>query len=172
MDKLYRGIFWVKDIDSFTSVVMKTECNYNGFFTIAPDFELLAKSGTEFNHQAAWSTLSKRETDNKPYNYYPRGRVEIRNGKAVIYANGNIADEKLLKWAINEFNFPETSESLNSRNESIVQTELERYFYKAKEIILKNKEFLDTVVCALIEKETLLSSDIKKIREKYDAETA
>ena len=68
--------------------------------------------------------------------------------------------------------FPETSESLNSRNESIVQTELERYFYKAKEIILKNKEFLDTVVCALIEKETLLSSDIKKIKEKYDAETA
>lgn len=68
--------------------------------------------------------------------------------------------------------FPETSESLNSRNESIVQTELERYFYKAKEIILKNKEFLDTIVCALIEKETLLSSDIKKIREKYDAETA
>lgn len=68
--------------------------------------------------------------------------------------------------------FPETSESLNSRNESIVQTELERYFYKAKEIILKNKEFLDNIVCALIEKETLLSSDIKKIREKYDAETA
>lgn len=61
--------------------------------------------------------------------------------------------------------FPEASESLNSRNESIVQTELERYFYKAKEIILKNKEFLDTIVCALIEKETLLSSDIKKIRE-------
>lgn len=68
--------------------------------------------------------------------------------------------------------FPETSESLNSRNESIVQTELERYFYKAKEIILKNKEFLDNIVCALIEKETLLSSDIKKIREKYDAEIA
>ena len=68
--------------------------------------------------------------------------------------------------------FPETSESLNSRNESIVQTELERYFYKAKEIILKNKEFLDTIVCALIEKETLLLSDIKKIKEKYDAETA
>ncbi len=61
--------------------------------------------------------------------------------------------------------FPEASESLNSRNESIVQTELERYFYKAKEIILKNKEFLDTIVCALIEKETLLASDIKKIRE-------
>ena len=65
---------------------------------------MLAKSGAEFNHQAAWSTLSKRETGNKPYNYYPRGRVEIRNSKAVIYANESIAGEKILKWSINEFN--------------------------------------------------------------------
>ena len=105
MDKLYRGIFWIKDINSFTSVVIKAECNSNGFFVTVPNFELLAKSGAEFNHQAAWSKLPKRETENKPYNYYPRGRVEIRNGKAVIYANGNITDEKLLKCAINEFNF-------------------------------------------------------------------
>lgn len=68
--------------------------------------------------------------------------------------------------------FPETSESLNSRNEAIVQTELERYFYKAKEIILKNKEFLDAIVCALLEKETLLSSDIKRIKENFDVVTA
>lgn len=68
--------------------------------------------------------------------------------------------------------FPSTSESMNSRNEAVVQSELERYFYKTKEIILKNKEFLDMVVCAFLEKETLLSSDIKRIREKYDAETA
>ena len=104
MNKLYRGIFWIKDIESYAAVVIKVECNSDGFFIVVPDFELLAKSGTEFNHQSAWSTLPKRETGNKPYNYYPRGRVEIRNGKAVIYANGNIADEKLLKWAINEFN--------------------------------------------------------------------
>lgn len=104
VDKLYRGIFWIKDMESLASVVIKAECNSNGFFTVVPDFELLAKSSAEFNHQAAWSKLSKRETENKPYNYYPRGRVEIRNGKAVLYANGNIADEKLLKWAINKFN--------------------------------------------------------------------
>jgi len=100
VDKLYRGIFWIKDIESRAAVVIKAECNSNGFFTTVPDFKLLAKSGTEFNHQAAWSTLPKRETGNKPYNYYPRGRVEIRNSKA----NGNIADEKLLKWTINQFN--------------------------------------------------------------------
>ena len=77
VDKLYRGIFWIKDIESRAAVVIKAECNSNGFFTTVPDFKLLAKSGTEFNHQAAWSTLPKRETGNKPYNYYPRGRVEI-----------------------------------------------------------------------------------------------
>lgn len=104
MDKLYRGIFWIKDIESFASVVVKAECNSNGFFVAIPVSELIAKSGAEFNHQAAWSTLPKRETDNKPYNYYPRGRVEIRNSKAVIYANGNIVDKKLIKWAVNEFN--------------------------------------------------------------------
>ena len=26
-------------------------------------------------------------TKNKPYNYYPRGRVEIKNGKVSIYMN-------------------------------------------------------------------------------------
>ena len=38
MNKLYRGIFWIKDIESFTSVVVKAECNSNGFFTVVPDF--------------------------------------------------------------------------------------------------------------------------------------
>lgn len=107
VDKLYRGIFWIKDIESLSSVVIKVECDSNGLFVTVPDHRLLAKSGMEFNHKAAWCTLPKRETDKKPYNYYPRGRVEIRNGKVVIYANGNIADEKLLKWAINEFNLTE-----------------------------------------------------------------
>lgn len=104
MNKLYRGIFWIKDIERMDSVVVKAECYSNGFFVVIPEFNLLAKSGAEFNHQAAWSALPKGETDNKPYNYYSRGTVEIRNSKAVIYANESIAGEKLLKWAINEFN--------------------------------------------------------------------
>lgn len=61
--------------------------------------------------------------------------------------------------------FPETSESLNSRNESVVHAELERYMMKARQILLLNKEFLENVVNELVEKETLLPSDIKRIRE-------
>lgn len=60
--------------------------------------------------------------------------------------------------------FPETSESLNARNESVVQAELERYFFKAKDILLKNRDFLEKATELLLKKETLLFSDIKKLR--------
>lgn len=60
--------------------------------------------------------------------------------------------------------FPETSESLNSRNETVVQAEMERYMFKAREILVKNREFLEKVSKALEEKENLLFSDIQQIR--------
>lgn len=60
---------------------------------------------------------------------------------------------------------PAMSENLNSRNEAVVHAELERYLFKAKDILLKNKDFLEKVTVALIEKETLLYSDIKALRE-------
>ena len=62
--------------------------------------------------------------------------------------------------------FPDTSESLNSRNESVIQAELERYMMKARQILLLNKEFLENTINELMVKETLLPSDIKRIREK------
>ena len=57
------------------------------------------------------------------------------------------------------------SENLNSRSEAVVHAELERYFFKAKDILLKNKDFLENTVDALLEKETLLYSDVKALRE-------
>lgn len=61
--------------------------------------------------------------------------------------------------------FPETSESLNARNEAVVQAELERCLMQTRDILLKNREFLEKVKTALMEKETLVFSDIKTIRE-------
>ena len=61
--------------------------------------------------------------------------------------------------------FPETSENFKSRNEAVTHAELERYMLKARDILLKNRDFLEKVTAALIEKETLLHSDVKKIRE-------
>ena len=61
--------------------------------------------------------------------------------------------------------FPETSENMNSRSEAVTHAELERYMRIAKDILLKNREFLERVTAALIEKETLLYSDIRALTE-------
>ena len=60
--------------------------------------------------------------------------------------------------------FIDTSESMNSRTEAVTQAELERYMIKTKDILLKNRDFLENAAAALIEKETLLYSDIRKLR--------
>lgn len=49
--------------------------------------------------------------------------------------------------------------------QQIVAAELERYMFKAREIIAENREFLNKTALELIEKHTLLYSDIRRIRE-------
>ena len=55
------------------------------------------------------------------------------------------------------------SESFMSKIEVITQTELERCLFEAKKIIADNRDTLDKIASALLEKETLLASDIKKL---------
>ena len=57
---------------------------------------------------------------------------------------------------------------MNARNEAVVHAELERYMLKTRDILLKNREFLETTSAKLIEKETLLHSDIKAIRDSIN----
>jgi len=64
--------------------------------------------------------------------------------------------------------FPGSSESFTARNEAVVHAELERYMYKARDILLRNRAFLEKATAALVEKDTLLYSDIKALRESID----
>ncbi len=61
--------------------------------------------------------------------------------------------------------FERTSENMNSRSEAVTHAELERYMLKARDILLKNREFLEKTAEELMKKETLLYSDIRAIRE-------
>ena len=51
MKILYRGIFWIKDIENINAVVVKSRCNHNGEFIELLKPEFLSKSGFEFNHR-------------------------------------------------------------------------------------------------------------------------
>ena len=81
MGKPGKGVFWLIDDELLT--VLYDE---NAVFGIA-------KSGSNYNHRLLWDHVKPKRC-NKPYDYYPRGRVETGNkGRPVIYMNRNIGDE-------------------------------------------------------------------------------
>lgn len=88
--------------------------------------------------------------------------------RAFNYIRDGISENATLGFGmidVSTRSFPETSENMNSRSEAVTHAELERYMRIAKDILLKNREFLERVTAALIEKETLLYSDIRALTE-------
>lgn len=81
-----RGVFWVIDgkLLSFP------------FFSGTDMIGGIAKSGNTYNHKKLWPDI-KPKGCNKPYNYYPRGRVEFTaRRKARIFVNPNV-DENIVR---------------------------------------------------------------------------
>ena len=65
-------------------------CDFTG---VSDDFSgFSSQDGMTYNHKETWKTLPKEITRGRPFDYYPRGRVEIANGKATIWMNGNILE--------------------------------------------------------------------------------
>ncbi len=76
-----RGVFWVIDDELLA------------FPFIDYDTQGVAKSGNTYNHKKLWPDV-KPKGCNKPYNYYPRGRVDFSNkGKPIVYMNPNVPDD-------------------------------------------------------------------------------
>lgn len=78
-----KGVFWVID-----GTLMA--CPFEQGST-----EGLSKSGDSYNHKLLWESVRPKGC-NKPYDYYPRGRVEFSNkGKPIVYMNRNIGEDTL-----------------------------------------------------------------------------
>ena len=63
-----------------------------------------AKSSGNYNHKKVWDSLPKRITAGKSFDYFPRGRVEINLGTAIIFHSPYIPQDELKKWLIEKFN--------------------------------------------------------------------
>ena len=87
-NKLYKGIFWLRPegYGEFTVISKKARCLPSGEVT-ENTVEFSSKSGENFTHKAEWAKLDRKLTSGHAYNYYPRGRVEIKNGIATVYFN-------------------------------------------------------------------------------------
>ena len=85
----------------------------------------------------------------------------IRNGLAEEGTNG---------VSFLEFKnyYYDLSKRASDNREAVVHAELERYILQTRNVLIQNKEFLEKTANALVEKETLLYSDIKAIRESVE----
>ena len=102
--QLYKGIFWINDLEDIYNNKLYFQVPCDAFGEIDSDIELNSKSGKSFNHENTWKKLSYKETNGEVYNYYPRGRVEIANGKAIIYCSPYICTDELKNWIIQKYN--------------------------------------------------------------------
>ena len=94
--ELYKGIFWIKNLNDISAndTCYRLACDENGNIKDKCDYrdDVLGKSGGNYNHEKFWATLPSKVTENKEFDYYPRGRVEINNGKAIIFITQDLAD--------------------------------------------------------------------------------
>ncbi|MBR2589680.1 MAG: hypothetical protein IKE65_02025 [Clostridia bacterium] len=76
-----RGVFWV------------IECKLLAFPFDESATAGIAKSGNTYNHKLLWEHI---KSCNKPFYYYPRGRVDVNSkGESVIYLSPHIEQKNI-----------------------------------------------------------------------------
>lgn len=97
-DLYYTGAFWIV-ADSFSDIIKgnfrivgnKILTDYNG------EIKQAIISKRSLSHKALWSSKFKEELkSDKDYDYYPRGRVGLINGKAYININWHCNMPKII----------------------------------------------------------------------------
>ena len=103
-----KGIFWCVAAESAHPwlITVSVSCDAEG----NPDTPAVftSKAGMNFNHKAEWEKLDKSIRGGLPYNYYPRGRVEIWKGKAMVYLNPDINREDIIQIVFEVFELKQT----------------------------------------------------------------
>lgn len=98
-----KGIFWCANFDTECPelITVSAACDKNGDSKEPVRFS--SKSGNNFNHRPEWERLDRSITAGRPFNYYPRGRVEIKNGKATVFLNPVINKECVVRRIMDAF---------------------------------------------------------------------
>lgn len=100
--ELSKGIFWFTcsfagedeecDFSDTEIIAMPVPCDSEGR-PKKGDMNFNSRKGDSFTHKETWSLLAgkRKELRRRPWNYFPRGRVEIGGNKAIIFINPHIA---------------------------------------------------------------------------------
>ena len=111
--QLCAGIFWIIPTDEslreYKMLLFDIPCNPDGTSeTAGLSIALNSKSGTSYNHKKIWEDEIQRNNtyksfNRKPYNYYPRGRVEIDRNAATIFLNPHINQPHIIQRIKHDF---------------------------------------------------------------------
>ena len=95
-----KGIFWCTNFDSECPelITVSVVCDKNGDSQETVQFS--SKSGDSFNHRLEWERLDRKITGGQSFNYYPRGRIEVKNGRIKIFASSVIVGSEEYKEAV------------------------------------------------------------------------
>lgn len=104
-----KGIFWLITNRSGEEQLLTVKVSCDGMGTPLVPVVFSSKSGENFNHQVEWAKFSPRLTQGKAFNYYPRGRVEVKSGKVTVYCHPDLTQPPYRDWIIEEFEIPERS---------------------------------------------------------------
>lgn len=103
-----------------------------------------------------------------------KAATEVVYGKTDVGANSDIHRafdvierfvDDYCSTSFDSFERRGNSNGLSARKDARMTYEIEKYYAQAKIILVDNRAFLDAVAKALVEKKTLVSSDIQKIKE-------
>ena len=111
---MQKGIFWYLSKRKF--IIISVTCNENGK-TEKQAAVFSSKSGNNFNHKAEWAKLSKHVTKGRPYNYYPRGRVEIYGESIKIFLNTDINRKEIIEEIIKRFDLSDAKKEIKVIND-------------------------------------------------------
>lgn len=107
---LSKGIFWITNPDCVeeNELFFRIPVDSMGVIDGSVDRTVLnSKNQDNYNHKRTWESLNTKESRNKRFDYYPRGRVEITGGKATIFATPCICTEEIVFYIIKEFELTE-----------------------------------------------------------------
>ena len=102
--ELGKGLFWfIVGVDGESYILnFKMACFRDGVTIEEMETGVCKTDG--ISHKAAWEKLKKdQNTKNKPYNYFPRGRVQIKKGVATINLTPELSHGNFIQGLIASF---------------------------------------------------------------------
>lgn len=92
-----KGIFWCRNYltEEAELLIVAAECDRTGN-ALDPEAAFSSKSGKNFNHRIEWQRMERSVTQGFSFDHWPRGRVEIRNGRATVFLNPDLNTEEFV----------------------------------------------------------------------------